>query len=128
LIRDGERQSRFMPLCVWRGGWLRNGEARPAQRRKANAMSTSEIERFAADLKSNEALRVEATKHEAEKQHTTPLARAVSFAASKGYSFTVDEAKEHAKAKAAANGKILTDAELNDIAGGQIAEGRFVNH
>ena len=81
-------------------------------------MSIAEIERFAADLKSNAALRAEAEKAQADKSHATPLARAVAFAASKGYAFTADEAKEHAKAKAKADGKVLTDAELDGVAGG----------
>ena len=81
-------------------------------------MSIAEIERFAADLKSNAALRAEAEKHAAEKQHETPLAGAVAFAASKGYAFTADHAKEHIKAKAKAAGKELSDAELDKVAGG----------
>jgi hypothetical protein len=68
-------------------------------------MSQSEIERFAADLKSNAALRAGAEKAQAEKSAATPLHRAVAFAASKGYAFTADEAKEHIKAKAKAAGK-----------------------
>ena len=62
-------------------------------------MSIAEIERFAADLKSNAALRAEAEKAQADKSHETPLAGAVAFAASKGYAFTADHAKEHIKAK-----------------------------
>jgi membrane protein involved in colicin uptake len=81
-------------------------------------MSLAEIERFAADLKSNEALRAEAGKAQAEKSRANPMARAVAFAASKGYAFTVDEARAHAKARARANGKELTDADLDGIAGG----------
>ncbi|HEY2750554.1 Nif11-like leader peptide family natural product precursor [Phenylobacterium sp.] len=80
-------------------------------------MSMSECERFVADLQSNEALRAEAEKHAAERHHETPIARAVSFAASKGYAFTADEAKERIKAKAKAAGKTLTDAELDGLAG-----------
>lgn len=76
-------------------------------------MSIAEIERFAADLKSNEALRAEAEKAQ------TPL---VTFAASKGYAFTADEVKEHAKARAKAAGKELTDAELDGVAGGSGAQ------
>ena len=82
-------------------------------------MSIAEIERFAADLKSNEALRAEAAKAQAEKSHETPLARAVAFAAGKGYVFTADEAKEHIKVKADAAGKKLTDAELDGVAAGE---------
>lgn len=61
-------------------------------------MSLSEIRRFAADLKDNAALRAEAKKAQADKSHSTPLDRAVSFAASKGYVFTSDQLKEPAKA------------------------------
>ena len=81
-------------------------------------MSLSEIERFAADLKSSEALRAEAAKAQAEKSHDTPFARAAAFAASKGYAFTADEAKEHVKARAKAAGRELTDAKLDAVAGG----------
>jgi hypothetical protein len=80
-------------------------------------MSLSEIERFAADLKSNTALRAEAEKAQADQSHATPMIRAVAFAASKGYGFTADEAKQHAKARAAAAGKQLTDAELDGVVG-----------
>jgi hypothetical protein len=81
-------------------------------------MSIAEIERFAADLNTNEVLRAEARKAEEDKSHVTPFARAADFAASKGYAFTADEAKEHAKASAKAAGKELTDAELDGVAGG----------
>jgi hypothetical protein len=83
-------------------------------------MSLSEIERFAADMKSNAALRAEAEKNQADKLHTTPLQRAAAFAASKGYGFTVEEAKEYVRAKARAEGKELSDAELDGVAGGRI--------
>jgi aryl-alcohol dehydrogenase-like predicted oxidoreductase len=82
------------------------------------ARSLSEIERFAADLKSNAALRAEAEKAQADKSHATPLQRAAAFATSKGYAFTTAELKEHAKATAKAAGKQLTDAELDGVAGG----------
>ena len=75
-------------------------------------MSLAEIERFAADLKSNEALRAEAGKAQAETSQATAMDRVIAFAASKGYAFTADEVEEHAKAKQ------LTDAELDGIAGG----------
>jgi hypothetical protein len=81
-------------------------------------MSHSEVERFTADLKSNAALRAEAEKNGADKQHVPRLARATAFAASKGYKFTLDHAKEHVKAKAKAAGRELTDAELDGVAGG----------
>ena len=85
-------------------------------------MSMAEIERFAADLKSNEALRAEAEKAQADKSHATQMARAVAFAAGKGYAFTVDEAKAHAKARGKAAGKELTDAELYGVAGGRCVD------
>ena len=65
-------------------------------------------------------VRGEAEKAQADKSHDTPLARAVAFGASKGYAFTADEAKAHATAKAKADGKVLTDAELDGVAGGVI--------
>ena len=81
-------------------------------------MSRAEIERFTADLKSNEALRAEAEKHPAERHHETSIARAVSFARSKGYDFTAEEVKERIKGQAKAAGKEVTDAELDGVAGG----------
>jgi len=81
-------------------------------------MSIAEIERFAADLKSNEALRAEARKAQEEKSHATPFARSAAFAATKGYTFTADEAREHAKTRSKAAGKELTDAQLDLVAGG----------
>ena len=80
-------------------------------------MSLSEIERFTADLKSDAALRGEAEKAQADTSHATLLQRAAAFAASKGYAFTADELKEHVKAKAKTEGKQLTDAELDSVAG-----------
>jgi hypothetical protein len=87
-------------------------------------MSLCEIERFAADLKSNAGLRAEAENAQADKSSATPLHRVAAFAASKGYAFTADELREQvkakAKAKAKAAGKQLTDAELDGVAGGGI--------
>jgi hypothetical protein len=82
------------------------------------AMSSAEIKRFAADLKSNSALRTEAEKSQADKSHAAPLERFVAFAASKGYGFTIEEAKQHVQARAAAKGQIITDAQLDGVAGG----------
>jgi hypothetical protein len=82
------------------------------------AMSLHEIERFAADLKSDAGLRVEAERVQNEESDGTPLARAIAFAARKGYRFTVDEAKAHTKARAKAVGKELGDAELDGLSGG----------
>lgn len=80
-------------------------------------MSLAEIERFAADIKSNAALRAEAEKSQADQSHATPLERSVAFAVSKGYGFTVEEAKQHVQAKFAAAGRVLTDAELDGVVG-----------
>lgn len=81
-------------------------------------MSVAEIERFAADLKSNEALCAQAEDAQVGNSHATPIDRVVAFATSKGYAFTTEEAKEHAKAMAKAAGKEITDAELGGVAGG----------
>jgi len=81
-------------------------------------MSLHEIERFAADLRSDAALRTEAEKVQTEEADGTLLARAVAFAAGKGYRFTVDEAKAHTRARARAVGKELGDAELDGRFGG----------
>lgn len=81
-------------------------------------MSIAEIERFAVDLKSDAALRAEAEKSQADKSHGTPLERSMAFAASKGYGFTAEEARQLVKQKAAAKGKVLTDTELDGVAGG----------
>jgi hypothetical protein len=83
-------------------------------------MSLSECERFSADMKSNAALRAEAEKARADKSQ--PLARMVALAVSKGYSVTADEAREHLKAKVAAKGKVLSDAQLDGVAGGAMFE------
>jgi predicted ribosomally synthesized peptide with nif11-like leader len=74
-------------------------------------MSIAEIERFVADLKSNEALRAEVEKAQGE----TSM---VAFAGTKGYTFTADEVKAYAKAMAKAAGKELTDEELDGVAAG----------
>jgi hypothetical protein len=76
---------------------MRNANAQRIIRKNA-AMSQSEVERFTADLKSNVALRALAEKAQADKSHATPLARATTFANSKGYKFTLDHAKAHLKA------------------------------
>jgi predicted ribosomally synthesized peptide with nif11-like leader len=81
-------------------------------------MSIAEIERFASDLKTNAALRAEAQLTQGDKSHGSPLERSMAFASSKGYDFTADEAKEHVKKSAAAKGKVLSDDELDGVAGG----------
>jgi predicted ribosomally synthesized peptide with nif11-like leader len=81
-------------------------------------MSIAEFERFSADVESNEALRNAAIATKAERPQMAPMDRMVTFAASKGYGFTVDDIKAHAMAKAKASGKQLTDEELDGVAGG----------
>ena len=78
-------------------------------------MSIAEIQRFAADVSSNAALRGEIEAF-GQGSKAEPLDGLTAFAAAKGYSFTADELQEQAKAKAA--GKSLTDTELNGVSGG----------
>jgi hypothetical protein len=82
-------------------------------------MSLSECERFEADLKSNEALRAAAEKARA---GTSPLAGLVALAASKGYGVTAEDARQHLKARAATAGKVISDAQLDAVAGGAMWE------
>jgi hypothetical protein len=81
-------------------------------------MSLSECDRFTADLQSNAALRGDAAKTAADTSQEPLLARMVALAVSKGYDVTLAEAREHVKAKAAAGGKVLSDADLDGVAGG----------
>lgn len=81
-------------------------------------MSLQEIERFAAALRSDAVLRAEAEKAQADDAEGTLLVSAVSFAAGKGYRFTVDEAKAHTRARSRAVGRELGDAELDGQFGG----------
>jgi hypothetical protein len=81
-------------------------------------MSLQEIERFAADLRSDAALRAEAEQAQGEGADGALLTSAVSFAARKGYRFSVDEAKAHLRARARAVGQDLDDADLDGVRGG----------
>jgi hypothetical protein len=81
-------------------------------------MSSSEMERFAADLKSDPAMWAEAERAQADDTDGMLLANAVAFARRKGYRFTIDEAKAVARARAKAVGIELGDAELEGPAGG----------
>jgi predicted ribosomally synthesized peptide with nif11-like leader len=82
-------------------------------------MSIAEIERFAADVQSNAALRaeVEACAKASPPQSADGL---IALATAKGYSFTESELKEKvaAAAKPASGG--LTDAQLDGVAGGNL--------
>jgi hypothetical protein len=81
-------------------------------------MSQSECDRFTADLQSSATLRADVGKAMADKSLEPLLARMVAFAVSKGYSVTLAEAREHVKARAAATGQILSDADLDGVAAG----------
>jgi hypothetical protein len=91
---------------------------RVARFREVTPMSQSECERFEADLQANAAMRAEVGKALADKSHEPLLAGMVAFAVSKGYSVTLAEAREHVKTKAAAAGKVLSDADLDGVAAG----------
>ena len=74
-------------------------------------MSQSEVARFATTLKADAALRAEVGKDDS-------LVNAVAVAGRHGYSFTVEDAKLFVAAKAQASGRILTEGELDKLAGG----------
>jgi predicted ribosomally synthesized peptide with nif11-like leader len=82
-------------------------------------MSIAEIERFAADVSSDAALRVEAEKACAQASPATPVDGVTAFAKAKGYAFTASELREHTTAKAEAAGSRVSDAELDGLSGGQ---------
>jgi len=86
-------------------------------------MSTIEIQRFAADVKSNAALRAEAEKAYAQFAQTEPVDGLAAFAAARGYGFTADELKAHARVE----GKAVSDAELDGVAGGINTYGGFAS-
>ncbi|QLH38222.1 MAG: Nif11-like leader peptide family natural product precursor [Defluviicoccus sp.] len=71
-------------------------------------MSKAEMERFAADIKANPDLMAEV------KDKAAGLASLVEFINSKGYSVTIDEAKDYIHSKA---GRQLSDKELESVSG-----------
>ena len=73
-------------------------------------MSSAEVERFVADLKTNEGLRSELS------GHASGVGSVVSFAKDKGYDIDVDEAAAYIHGEA---GRELNDAELDAVAGGK---------
>ncbi len=81
-------------------------------------MISSEMARFAADLRSDRALRAEAERAQADDVDGSLLVNAVAFAGRKGYRFTVEEAKSVARARAKAVGVDLGEADLEGPAGG----------
>ncbi len=86
-------------------------------------MSIAEIQRFAADVSSDAALHAEAEKAFEQVSQATSLDGVIAFATAKGYSFTATELKEQVLAKTKAEGKTITDAELDTIAGGVLGGG-----
>ena len=73
-------------------------------------MSSAEVERFVADLKTNEGLRSELS------GHASGVGSVVSFAKDKGYDIDTDEAATYIHGEA---GRELNDAELDAVAGGK---------
>lgn len=73
-------------------------------------MALADAERFAKDITDDEGLR------DAVKAEATGLASIVEFAKSKGYDFTIDEAKEYIQSRAPQE---LTDQQLEAVAGGK---------
>jgi predicted ribosomally synthesized peptide with nif11-like leader len=75
------------------------------------SMSVSEAERFANDLNTRPELR------SGMNRHADSVADIVAFAASRGYSFTVEEAKHY---PAITDALALDHAQLDAVAGGAI--------
>ena len=73
-------------------------------------MSVSDAQRFADDIAKDPELR------EAVKGAATGLASIVEFAKSRGYDFSIDEAKEYILSRSPQD---LTDEQLDAIAGGK---------
>lgn len=87
-------------------------------------MSTSELDRFARDLNANWTLRGDAEKYESKSnQNNPPLVRMTAFATKQGYTFTIEEAKEYAKAKGKELGFHISDADLDRVTGFPYAGG-----
>ncbi len=73
-------------------------------------MSQSEVERFVADLKENDALREELT------LNASGVGSVVEFAKAKGYDITADEARSYIQSQTEQE---LSDEELDAVAGGK---------
>jgi Nif11 domain len=79
----------------------------------SHLMSQAEVERFADDVRSDEALL-----DEIGKTSIDPLAVMVGIAQRRGYSFTLDEARSFVVARARGADKELSDRQLDGAAGG----------
>ena len=75
-------------------------------------MSSSEVERFVGDLKTDDGLR------SALAENASSVGSVVSFANEKGYDITVEEAGAYIQAQAT---KELSDVQLDAISGGKTA-------
>jgi predicted ribosomally synthesized peptide with nif11-like leader len=73
-------------------------------------MSKADIERFNNDVKTNKELQEEV------KAKATSIRSLVEVAKAKGYDFSVEEVKEYARAQ----GKELSDEQLDAVTGGRI--------
>lgn len=73
-------------------------------------MSSSEVERFVSDLKSDEGLRNELS------GHASGVGSVVEFAKGKGYDISADEASAYIHSQA---GRELSADELDAVAGGK---------
>lgn len=73
-------------------------------------MSSSEVERFVGDLKSDEGLRT------ALGDHASGVGSVVSFANDKGYDISVDEATSYIQGQ---TDQELSDDQLDSVAGGK---------
>lgn len=73
-------------------------------------MSQADVERFVADLKSDDGLRGELS------EHASGIGSVVEFAKGKGYDITADEAKDYIQAQTPNE---LTDDQLDAVAGGK---------
>jgi len=71
-------------------------------------MSKSEVERFAADIRTN------ATLQQAVKEKVTDTASLIAVGRSLGYDFTIDDVRAHLRAMK----YDLTDQELDAVVGG----------
>ena len=73
-------------------------------------MSSSEVERFVGDLKTDDGLRSTLA------EHASGVGSIVSFANEKGYEITVEEAGAYIQAQA---GNDLSDDQLDEVSGGK---------
>ena len=76
-------------------------------------MSQTEVQRFAADLKSNADLR-----QAIDGVTSNPLPSVVGIARHRGYDFTIDEARDFVRARSVAAGRPLSEEDLDKVAGG----------